>query len=151
MFGKILKRAGLGFLLGMTAGNLISWATGLSFGALVSAALIERMGSEAGALAVQTLLSGLYGAACLGGTLLYDIESWPLALSTAAHYLIIALLYAPLALVLGWSSTLSEILLVELIQFVVFFLIWIVMYAIYRKQVRELNAIREQMEKKKSK
>lgn len=140
---KFFKLAGIGFLLGVVLGNLISWACGAAYGVLVSAELVERMHGQLGAVAAQTIVGGLYGAACMGGTVLYDIESWPLARSSVLHYLIIAVLYVPMAFLLGWVGRPADILLVEGIQLAVYFLIWLVMWTVYRRQVRELNQLRE--------
>ena len=143
MRAKLLKRAGLGYLLGMALGNFIAFALRGAGGNMVSAALVARMGGETKALIVQTLVSGLYGAATMGGTVLYDIERWPLALSSAAHYLVVAVPFVPMALLLGWMRSPSEFLVVAGIQLVAYFLIWLILYAIYRRQVRELNELHE--------
>lgn len=145
MRAKLLKLAGLGFLIGLVAGDLIAWLMSFGSGAPVSAALVSRTGGVPAAFLVQTLLSGLYGAAIWSGMLLYEIESWPLALSTALHYLIVAGLYVPVSLLLGWAKSGRTLLLVELMQFVGFFLIWLFFYFRYKAQARRLNALRAQL------
>ena len=65
----------------------------------------------------------------------------PLAAATALHCAIIVIFYIPIALLLGWLSGIAEILVVAGIQIVVFFIIWLIMYFAYRKQVRELNEL----------
>jgi len=136
---SFLKRAGIGFLMGMAVGDLISWLTGAFGSSIVSPALLARMNGEAGAIVVQTLLSGLYGMATMGGTVLYDIERWPLALATAVHCLIVAGLYAPIALLLGWAAGAADVLVMVGILLAAFFLIWLVMYLRYKAQVRGMN------------
>ena len=150
MRAKVLRMVGLGFLIGLVAGDLIAWLMSFGGGAPVSPALVSRMGGEAAAFVAQTLLSGLYGAAIWSGILLYEIESWPLALSTALHYLIVAGLYVPVSLLLGWADNAAQLLLVELVQFVVFFLIWLLIYLRYKAQTRELNTLRAQMERERN-
>ena len=134
---KVLTMAVLGFVLGMTIGDGIAWLTG-------GKPLLTQLSENPGALLVQTLVSGLYGAATMSGTLLYDVEHWSLAKSTLVHYLIVAVPYVPMALLLGWSERAADILIVEAIQLVVFALIWLIMYTIFRRQIRELNKLREQ-------
>ncbi|MBR5109516.1 MAG: DUF3021 domain-containing protein [Clostridia bacterium] len=138
MLASFWKRAGIGFLFGLFIGNLIAWFTG---GVIVSPILVERMGSEAAAIVVQTLCSGIYGVITMGGTLLYDVERLPLALATALHCLLVIGPYMPLALLLGWESEISDILIVWCFQLAAFFIIWLIMYLRYKAQVRELNEL----------
>jgi hypothetical protein len=125
----------LGFLLGAAIGNLIAWF----FGSYVSSVLVARMGSVPAAILVQSLVSGLYGSFALAGTLFYDIEQWSLTRSSVMHFLVIAVLYVPAAMFLGWTDSATEILIVEGILLVAYFIIWLVIYLRCRKEVRSLN------------
>ena len=143
---KALKLAGIGFLLGIVIGNVIAWATGRP-GSLVSLILIDRMGGETPAVLMQVLFSGLYGAATMSGVVLYDVERFPLALSTALHCLICVVPYIPLALLLGWAQKPSEILITACFQVIAFFLIWLIMYLRCKAEVRKLNELQKEKEK----
>ena len=125
----------LGFLLGAAIGNLIAWF----FGSYVSSVLVARMGSVPAAILVQSLVSGLYGSFALTGTLFYDVEQWSLTRSSVMHFLVIAVLYVPTAMFLGWANSATEILIVEGILLVAYFIIWLVIYLRYKKKVRSLN------------
>ena len=135
MRGRLIKRMRLGFLLGAAIGNLIAWF----FGSYVSSVLVARMGSVPAAILVQSLVSGLYGSFALAGTLFYDIEQWSLTRSSVMHFLVIAVLYVPTAMFLGWANSATEILIVEGILLVAYFIIWLVIYLRYKKEVRSLN------------
>lgn len=133
---SFLKHAGVGFLLGVVLGNLIAWMSG----GIVSPAFAARTGSQTGAIIIQTLAAGLYGAAGVGGMILfYKIERWPLVKATVVHYLIVAVLYVPAALLLGWAESAADLLIVEGIQLAAFLLIWGVMVLRYRAEVKKLN------------
>jgi len=134
---KLCRYAGIGFLIGMILGNLIAWMTG----SIVSSALVERIGSRTGAILIQTLVSGLYGAATVSGMLLYEVEDWSLAKATIVHYLIVAVLYVPMALFLGWARNMTDILIVEGFQMIAFFLIWLIMCQRYKAEVKKLNEL----------
>ena len=140
MLASFWKRAGIGFLIGLAAGNLIAWFTG---GVIVSPLLVERMGTERAAIALQTLCSGLYGVITMTGTLLYDVERMPLALATGLHCLLVIVPYMPLALLLGWESEITDILIVWCFQLTAFFIIWLIMYLRYKAEVRELNELQK--------
>lgn len=145
MLVKTLKRAGIGFLIGIVIGNLIAIMTvsshtqGITF---ASKQLLDMAGGN-GALAMllQSVFSGLYGAICFAGISFYDIERLPLAAATALHCAAIVVFYIPVALLLGWVVCIAEILIISGIQIVVFFIIWLIMYFGFKKQVRELNEL----------
>lgn len=143
---KCFKLAGIGFLVGIVAGNVIAGFTGKP-GSLVSPILIDRMGGETPAVLMQVFFSGLYGAATMSGVVLYDVERFPLALSTALHCLICVVPYIPLALLLGWAEKPSDILITACLQVIAFFLIWLIMYLRCKAEVRKLNELQKEKEK----
>lgn len=142
MLRNILKRAGLGFLLGIAVGNLM---TGLMSGpGLVASELLARIGSVHAAFLLQTLLTGLLGAVSFAGTLLYEIEGWPLLRTAVVHYLIIELVYLPIGFFLGWYARAGEALVWLAICAVVYLIIFLILSLIYRRQVKELNEWNDQ-------
>lgn len=144
MLKRILKRAGIGFLLGALIGNLITAVIGLGDpGAFlpVSQKLLMKAGSLPCALLLQSLFSGLYGAVCFAGAVLYDVEELPLAAASALHCAIVIVFYFPVAILLGWVSRIEEILLMTGVLLVCYFLTWLIMNAIYKAQVKKLNEL----------
>ena len=143
MLKKTLKAAGIGFLIGMVVGNLIAFLTGNSDTGGVTFASPQLLdmagGSGTVAMLLQSLFSGIYGAVCFAGMSFYEIEQMPLAAATALHCALIVLLFIPIALLLGWVSNITEILIIMSIQLICFFIIWLIMWSIYKKQVKELN------------
>ena len=147
MLKKTLKAAGIGFLIGVVVGNLIAILTGNSDtgGVTFASSQLLRMagGNALVAMLLQSLFSGLYGAVCFAGMTFYEAERLPLAAATALHCATIILLFIPIALFLGWVSNITEILIIMSIQLVCFFIIWLIMYFGYKKQIRELNEMQE--------
>lgn len=152
MLVKTLKRAGLGFVIGVFVGDLIAILTGTSnTGAITFASkqLLEMAGgSPVISMLLQSLFSGLYGAVCFAGMSFYDTDRLPLAAATALHCALIVLLFIPISILLGWVSSVVETLFIAGCQIVGFFIIWLIMYLAFKKQVRELN---ELMDKKQDK
>ena len=136
----VWKRLGIGFLMGIVIGNLVALCTSEEF---VSAALVERMGGRTGAILLQSILSGLYGTAAMGGMTFYEIDRWPLALATGLHCLLVVGLYILLALALNWYDVFTDILIVAGIQLVVFAIIWLIIYLRYKAEIRELNGLNQ--------
>ena len=135
-----LKRAGIGFLLGIALCTVITILTG---GA--SKDLIEKAGGVKAALLLQTALSGLYGALCMGATVIYDAERIPHALSALCHCLCCIVPFFPLSLFLGWADGVAGAFIMAGIQLAVYFVIWLVLYVRYRAEVRELNDIQKKI------
>ena len=145
---RIFWLAVLGFLLGVAANYLVPAAINhVPIGSgTYSEQLLARVGSPGAAALLTFLVLGLFGSVCMLGTLFYEIERWPLALATAAHYLTISLGYLIPCRVLGWDLPLRLLLRIEGVMTLGFVLIWLIMYLSYRRQVRELNELRRRMQ-----
>lgn len=145
MLVKTLKYAGIGFLIGAFAGDIIAILTGVSDTggiSFTSKQLFNMAGRNVAlSMILQSLFSGLYGALCFAGMSLYNIDSCPLALATAAHCAIIILPFIPIALLLGWFNSIASLMIMSCMQLAAFFIIWLIMYFIYKKQVNELNEL----------
>ena len=155
MLKKTLKAAGIGFLIGVVVGNLIAFLTGNSGTggvAFASPQLLDMAGgSGTVAMLLQSLFSGIYGAVCFAGMSFYEIERMPLAAATALHCALIVLLFIPIALLLGWVSDIGTLLMISGMQLVGFFIIWLILYFGYKKQIRELNEMQEHFQNKNNK
>ena len=149
MLKAIIRKAELGFSVGLLLGDGIAMLTGSLGGGelvLVSGKLLDMIGNIALAFLIQSILSGLYGALTFGTMVFYDIESWPLTVATAAHALVVIGAFVPLSGFLGWASDEPIGFLIMIgCQVLGFLIVWIIMYSIYKKQVKEINELQEQM------
>ena len=143
MLKKVLLRAGIGFLIGALVGDFIAFLTGTSSTEGVTFAsqqLLDMSGGNAViAMILQSLFSGLYGALCFAGMTLYDVDRLPLAAATALHCGLIVLPFIPISYLLGWVGGVLETVIIAAIQIAAFFMIWLILYFVYKKQVKELN------------
>ena len=86
------------------------------------------------------LIGGSYGAAAMGSSVVYDIEKWSILRATATHFLFILIGYSVVSLTLGWFRIEDGTFWIMIAVFVaVYFLIWLIQYLIYRKQVSRMN------------
>ena len=147
---KILILAVIGFAAGLVMGNLIAFFTKSSEAPIVTQVLIERTGGLTAAMIVQTVLSGVYGAAAMSGVIFYDIEEWSLLRAVLSHYSLIMLGFIPLGLVLGWirpEHFLTDYGAVFIGQTIAFLIIFFIMCARCRAEVKELNRLIEKKDK----
>ncbi|NLJ70844.1 MAG: DUF3021 domain-containing protein [Clostridiaceae bacterium] len=109
--------------------------------------LTERFGL-AGAVIVQTILGALFGMIALGGTCLFDIEKWSLLRASATHCAFILVTYIIVGLRLHWLSfNIKPILIMTGIIVFVYALIWLIMYVVWKREIKELNRLVEEYKK----
>ena len=142
---KLLIRAAIGFVFGIAMMLVVPVLIngGPIARVVYSDALLARTGSPAAATLLTLLVMGLFGSFCFAGTLFYEIENWPLALATAAHYLSMSLGYLIPAKLLCWGMPTKLLLRIEGVMTLGFFLVWLIMYLRYKAEVRELNELQK--------
>ena len=143
---KVICLVLIGFLAGIGIGLLIPWAFN-GGESLFGSEYTARHGGMPWAAVLHILVSGLYGSACMGGVALYDIERWSIARATAVHYALVAGLFVPVSLLMGWVDGVGELFVFEGIQLAGFFIIWLVMYLRCKALVRELNKMQRENNK----
>ena len=145
MLERVIKRALLGYFLGMIMGNVIAFLSTSDPGRIVSKELIELTGSETMAVILQTVLGGLIGATGFGGTLLYEIESWSMIKTMLVHFTLITAVFVPVCFILHWVGSVLEMLMLVGFMLLGYMIIWLIMFCIYRSQVRELNTMQSKI------
>ena len=144
MLKQTLKRAGIGFLIGIAVGNLIAFISVLiGGGSIVSQKCIDMCGGEAEAILLQSFLSGLIGFAGCAGMTFYEIERWSLLRVMSSHLGVIFAVFLPVSYILGWFVTVFDMLIMSGIMLVAYFIVWRIMCAVYKKKVRELNDLQQ--------
>jgi hypothetical protein len=119
---------------------LIGFSLGLLFGAFML-----MVGSDDAFMLNRPLVfahivcSGIMGLVGNGGAIVYDLENWGIIKATFIHFTVTFMTMIAISEVLGWFS--HDILLFVFLAFTaVYVIIWLIEYAIGKKQVKELNA-----------
>ena len=142
-----LRRAGIGFLLGMAVGNIIAVISAFSSTGEVrfmSQGLIDACGGEALAFLLQTVCSGLIGLAGFAGMSFYDIEHWSMLRTMLTHLAVVYAVFIPVSYLLYWIQEPLELLIMMIFMLVWYMIIWLIMCARYRAQVKKLNALQSE-------
>ena len=123
-------------------------AAGFALGLLVGLCFLAPHGireyyaqSGPGRLALYLALSGALGAVNVGTTTIYSLERWGLLRCTLTHFLIAMTTCCTVGFILGWLSLREPgTLWILAVCAVVYFIVWLVMYLIYKRQIRRINA-----------
>ena len=123
--------AAIGFILGILVGMgfLLIGGSGIYF---------EMNGANRTALYLA--LSGLLGAVNMGPVTIYSLERWGLLRCTLTHFFISMSSVCAVGFTLGWLSLRDPFTVWMLAGCVVaYFIIWFIMYALYKRQIRRMN------------
>ena len=153
MKDRLVNKLALGFIVGAISGTLIVLLINTiskSSYHIATPDLAEAIGTES-AVILQTLLSGLYGLVCIGGTEFFRIEKWSLLRSTMTHLVCILVSFSTIGLILRWIRFDLPSLLFLLFIAVAYFIIWIIMSIRWKRSIREMNSELEKYKKENSK
>ena len=91
-------------------------------------------------IALHILLSGVLGAVAVGSSVMYDAESWSVTRCTVTHFIVTFATYFIIGFSMGWLR-LGDVLTYIMVGCMVigYFMIWVIMYLISKKQTKELD------------
>ena len=116
---------------------------GFSMGLMIGAAMYVGFAPDEhllnrGALMAQLIGSGIYGMIAMGGSVVYEIESWSLLRATVTHYVTTFASFFVVNFLLKWFDGIT-VLIAFLLFTVAYFIIWIIMYTSWRREIRRIN------------
>ena len=88
----------------------------------------------------KLLLGGVFGAIPMGGSIVYDIDSWSIARATIVHFVGTFAGFFLLAIAQGWFEPGDSFFWIWTAAWVfAYFIIWLIQYMIYHRKVKEMN------------
>lgn len=151
---KILQRGFVGFLGGVTLGQVIViilsliWGQGHFWPCVPD--FISMVGNEIGAVALQTVLCGLLGTGFAAASVIWELEHWSLVKQTGIYFLVVSLVMLPIAYVTYWMEhSVLGFFSYFGIFFAIFVVVWLVRYFIGRQNIRRMNAELDRLNRKK--
>ncbi|MFA9381538.1 MAG: DUF3021 domain-containing protein [Acetanaerobacterium sp.] len=141
---KIIRRALLGFPLGVFIGYTIAIIISLVIGAgdfyPSVPSFAEQCGSEIGAVVLQFVLCGILGAASAAGSAVWENDSWSLIKQSLIHFLILSFTLLPIAYFTHWMDHSPLGILSYFGIFLgLYVVIWAVQYRIWKRRIRQVN------------
>lgn len=140
IFLRAVRGAPLGIALGTIISILISAVWGGGYYAPCVFELVQELGSELGAMILQTALCALLGAMFGGASVVWEIESWSIVKQTGVYFLVASLSMMPIAYITRWMEhSIAGCLSYFGIFVVIFAVIWLIQYIRGRRDVRKMN------------
>lgn len=141
---KIVLRSLLGFPLGLAMGYIITIIISLLFAdgyySPCVPELTAMMGSEIKAVLLQALLCGILGSGFAAASVIWEKDDWSIVQQTGIYFLIVSVIMIPIAFVTFWMEhSLNGLLSYFGIFFIIFVGIWIIQYAIAKRNVKKMN------------
>ncbi len=125
---KFMIKALIGLVLGMIIGIAFWMGFGNTAGSTGNAALILHL-----------LVSGFLGIISMGGSVVYEIESWSLLKATLSHYFACMAVFILSSLLLGWFPNLTGLAVMYLIMTFIYACIWIGESMYWKKTINSIN------------
>lgn len=144
MLKKFIKRAILGFMIGIFIGQTILIIESLMVGDgnfyAVSAYLVEHTKTRIAAVIVQYLITGIIGMTFASTTIIFELDKWSLLAQTALHFIITSIVMFFSGFFCGWFPHTAVSTIIWFGVFIVtYIIIWISFMLYYRKKTKEIN------------
>ena len=144
MLKEIIKRALMGFMIGVFVGETILIFESLIGGNgsfyPVSAYLSAHTRTEIGAVIFQYIITGILGLTFSTGSIIFELDSWSLLKQTVVHFVVSSVIMYLAGFFCGWFPHTVGSTLVWFGVFVVVYLIfWVCFSLYYKNKVKKIN------------
>ena len=141
---RLLKRGLFGFPVGIAVGFVITLMISACVGDgsfyPVTPELIDSMGSELNAVALQTALCGLMGTGFAMASLIWELDSWSLARQSGVYFALACMIMLPVAYIANWMEhSLGGFLAYVGIFVAIFLAVWLAQYLSWKRKIRKMN------------
>lgn len=141
---QLVKRGLFGFPVGIAIGFVITLMISACVGDgsfyPVTPELIDAMGSELNAVALQTALCGLMGTGFAMASLIWELDSWSLARQSGVYFALACMIMLPIAYIANWMEhSLGGFLAYVGIFVAIFLAAWLAQYLSWRRKIRKMN------------
>lgn len=142
MWKKAMGRGAVSYCACVAISNLVTVIMGLCGAPAVCVPeFVARVGGEVTAVGLQPLLIGLIGFAFGAGSVLFEVENWSFLKQGALHLALTAAVWIPVELICFSPITPPAVLSFALSAGGTYAITWGVQYCVWRRRVRELNAL----------
>ncbi len=97
---------------------------------------------------VHLIMSGILGLIAMGGSVVYDIESWGLLKATSTHYILVMLDFVIVATALGWVTSIIEMMVFLAGMTIIYAMIWLFESYLWKRTIRKMNEQLKEMQER---
>lgn len=138
MLIRFINKSAIGFSV-----SILIWIFMFSINTILSngGEFPENATIDAWEVVRELLLSGLIGVVGMGGSVIYEFESWGVLKTTVTHFVLSFSAFTVIAKVLGWftpEATL-EMVIIYVVMVIGYVIVWLVQYTLYKKEIRDIN------------
>ncbi|MCR5603462.1 MAG: DUF3021 domain-containing protein [Lachnospiraceae bacterium] len=119
-------------LIGLVLGTIV----GVAFWVMNHPLSEEANSAE---LILHLTVSALLGMIAMGGSIVYEIESWGLLKVTLIHYVVVMMDFVIASTLLGWFERISDMLVMIAIMTVIYAGIWLTESWYWNRTVGKIN------------
>lgn len=139
-----------GIALGFVITLIISACTGTGSFYPAAPELIDTMGNELNAVALQTVLCAIMGAGFAAASVIWELDAWSLAKQSGIYFLIISVIMLPIAYVTNWMKhTVLGVLSYAGLFAAIFVVVWLSQYLLWKRKIKKMNAAVDKAESSK--
>lgn len=141
---KVILRGLFGLPVGIAIGFVITLLISICIGDgsfyPVTPELIQTMGNQLNAVILQTILCAILGVGFAMASVIWEIDSWSLAKQSGIYFAIACAVMFPISYVANWMPhSIAGILSYAGIFAVIFVLVWLIQYFVWKRKVRRMN------------
>lgn len=140
---KIILNVLISFPIGIAIGQIITIVISLIYGGKYYSCppqLISDVGSEMGAVVLQTILCGIVGAGLGGTNVVWQVQKWSIFRQTAVYFAVACLIMLPVAYFMRWMEHSFAGFLIYFGIFVFIFIVfWGISYLINKRLAEKMN------------
>lgn len=146
---RIICRGLFGFPVGITISFMISLMFSIRIGDgnfyPVSQELIDTTGNELNAIILQTVFCSIVGIGFGMASVIWEIDSWSLAKQSGVYFAVACGIMFPISYLANWMEhSIQGILCYIGIFVLIFILVWITQYLLWKNKIRRMNRRVEQ-------
>lgn len=142
---EVIKRGLFGFPVGIAIGFVITIIISAFVGDgvfyPVTPEFAETVGTELGAVVLQTVFCGIMGSGFAMASVIWEIDSWSLAKQSGVYFLIASLVMLPIAYISEWMEHSVVGVLSYIGIFVAIFVsVWLIQYFCWKRKIKKMNS-----------
>lgn len=102
--------------------------------------LAIEIGSEIGAVVLQTILSGILSASFAAASVIFQNDDWSIVKQTGIHFCLTSPIFLTIAYILQWMErSFWGFIRYFVVMIIIYIVIWLIIYIVLRHKLKSIN------------